>query len=187
MVKKIVISLICALIFPVTIAVANSIPTDNMVRTISNSNSYYSNDFESSRFTQQDDLSINTIKGVDLRLKNNVTEEDETLLNYDKKVITCGNSTLYFNSYLNIFKVKNNLSGYVWATGRDVIYKSDASIATARSLASTIIMEYMIYNPENDSYSTNVKSIELNSVLAGDTYKISPNKDVKVISSDIEI
>lgn len=185
MAKKLLIIAIFILLIPTVIITANSIINDDMIRNI-NSDNVLNTDFDSSRFTQSDDLSINTIKGVSLKLKDDVSEEELELKNYDIKITTRANSILYFNEYLNIFKVLNKQTGYVWSTGCDVIKKEDASVATARSLASTIIMEYMIYNPNDDTYGTNVKSVELNSVLSGDTYKISPNKDVIVDTEDIE-
>ena len=183
--KKIFSLLVILLIFPVIIITANHIPNDDFVRTsakiVDNSN----DDFNSSRHTKVDDLSINTIKGVKLRLEADVDEEELSKQNYDVLVTKQNDNELYFNSYLNIFKVLNTNTGYVWSTGFDEINKEDASIPVVKQISSLVVMEYYIYDVKNETYGTSVTAVEMTKVEATDEYKIVPNTDVLVTTSNV--
>lgn len=183
--KKLFSLLVILLIFPVIIITANHIPNDDLVRTsakiVDNSN----DDFNSSRHTKVDDLSINTIKGVKLRLEADVDEEELSKQNYDVLVTKQNDNELYFNSYLNIFKVLNTNTGYVWSTGFDEINKEDASIPVAKQISSLVVMEYYFYDVKNETYGTSVTAVEMTKVTGTDEYKIAPNTDVSVTTSNV--
>ncbi len=184
--KKLFCFLVIILIFPVILITANHIPNDDYIRTsnkiVDNTNDVYN----SSRFTKVDDLSTNTVKGVSLRLENNVTEEEVSNGNYDILVVKRNNMELYYNSYLHIFKIHNNLTGYVWSTGFDKINKEDASVAVAKQISSLVVMEYYFYDVKNETYGTGVTPVEMTKVTGTDEYSIKPNTDITVITQDIE-
>ena len=183
--KKLFSLLVIILIFPVIIITANHIPNDDMIREsskiVNNANDVYN----SSRFTKMDDLSTNTIKGVNLRLEQDVTEEEQDDSNYDVFVTKQNNMELYYNSYLHIFKVHNTLTGYVWSTGFDNINKEDASIPVAKQISSLVVMEYYFYNVQDETYGTGVTAVEMTKVTGTDEYKIAPNTDITVTTTNI--
>lgn len=185
-IKVLVSLLVVILILPLIIITANSIPNDDFIREsskiVDNSNDVYN----SSRFTKVDDLSTNTIKGVSLRLENDVTEEEKDVKNYDVLVTKQNNKELYYNSYLHIFKVHNVDTGYVWSTGFDKINASQAKAPVAKMISSLVVMEYYFYDVKNETYGTSVTAVEMTKATGTDEYKISPNTDIKVTTQDIK-
>ena len=176
MAKKIILIFLFVLITP--IFVLSAIPSDEYIRYAphsENSNDVYS----SSRFTQKDDLSTNTVKGIKLRLEENVTQEEKEDKNFDVLLTEKNGNELYYNSYLHIFKVRNSSTGYVWSTGVDHLEKSNASVVVGRQISSLVILDYYFYNTKDGTYSTTMNTEYLNKVTGTDEYTINPNNNVK--------
>lgn len=189
MVKKFV-ALITTLLLtvPVVLVVASNITKNDYIlfnyQLDNNDNDLYN----SSRFTNVDDLSENPSDGIKLRLSNEVSPEDLNNKNYDDLIVEKNDHSLYFNEYLNIFKVKNETTGYVWSTGQDVIEQKNASTTTARYLSSTITLGYYHYNNEKKAYSKDIKPIYMTSAQApkdSDYIKIGKGNDTKITVTSI--
>lgn len=96
--------------------------------------------YSSLNYTQMDDLSVNTNKG--------------SLSSSDKFVLTTSDNklSLYVNEERCIFKVKNNVTGYVYSSALENIYEGEATASTyAPFLSSSFVIQY--YN-KADSYSS---------------------------------
>lgn len=187
MAKKFVAIVITLLLMvPLFLVVANNI-TENEIIMFSNGITDNSNSiYNSSRFTGVDDFSENPSQGVALRLEKDANPEDRNNGDYDELVITKGDSSLYFNQYLNIFKVKNNITGYLWSTGQDQFSADDASAVVARFLSSTIVLGYYVYNATNDTYGNDIRLIYLTTAVKEETsYKLGQNSEVTVTTSSI--
>ena len=184
MAKKLLYILLTILFVPAVLITANNIVTDDYVYSINSS--YSSNDiYNSSRFTQVDDLTSPSNNGEMIRLIDNVENEDVTKKNYDEEVVKNGNFKLYYNSYLRSFKVQNLTTGYVWSTGKDYIGKDDASAKIARQITSLIVLEYFHYNEKEQQYATSITSVEMTKATGASEYELAPNTDINVFVSNI--
>ena len=86
MAKKLLYVILTILFVPAVLITANNIVNDDYIYSIKNS--YSSNDiYNSSRFTQVDDLTYPTNNGESLRLEENVESDDITKKNYDEEVV----------------------------------------------------------------------------------------------------
>lgn len=189
-IKKLIITfIILSVIVPITYVVANSIIIDDIV-VYTRKNVYNQNDsYNSNRFTKMDDLSVNPLKGVAVRSETEVTDEEKKNKNYDVEVTTKANKTLYFNQYLNIFKVKNNQTGYVWSTGQEYYDANQISTVLANQLSSTIVLGFYHFNPDTNNYGDNVNYkylVRAVNTTDGESRKMMPVSDVIVKVTDIE-
>ena len=82
--------------------------------------------YTSSRFTKVDDLTVNTKKGADL------IETIDEAGNLDQLIHQNDRFEMYFNERLNIVKLKNKESGYVWSSALDKIDKTFLRLTTLR-------------------------------------------------------
>ncbi len=188
--KKFIITFTFLLIIiPTVLVTANHIIVDDIV-VYTNKTIYNQNDtFNSSRFTKMDDLSENPSNGAIIRSENDVTDDEKANKNYDVVVSTRANKTLYFNEYLNIFKIKNNSTGYVWATGQEYYDAKTITAPLARQLSSTIVIGYYAYISDSNSYASNIQYINLvkaNTINEGETRAMIPEAEATVNVSDIE-
>lgn len=99
---------------------------------------------DSMLYTGVDDLSENIYKGE-------LKADDELI-----KVSNNGKYNLYFNSKLCIFKVKNNSTGYIYASALDEIDESTSTEFYAGFLSSSFSIYY--YQQLNDSNAYNINT-----------------------------
>lgn len=100
--------------------------------------------YDSNLHTGLDDLRENTQKGS---------------LNTDDKLVKVSSNNkyeLYFNEKLCIFKVKNNETGYIYASAMDKIDDSASNNYYGGLLSSSFSIEYYNYNQKSEDYDINV-------------------------------
>ena len=99
---------------------------------------------DSMLYTGVDDLSENQYKGT--------LKEDDKLVNQSNN----GKYSLYFNPKLCIFKVKNNLTNYIYASALDEIDETTSTEFYAGFLSSSFSIYY--YQQLNDSNAYNINT-----------------------------
>lgn len=146
------------------------------------SNSDFNVSYSSSHYTQVDDLKENPSFGSVLRLEVNETG------NYDEHIISNEKYSLYFNRYLNIIKIKNKLTEYIWASGLDYIDNDDIQTSyNASLLSSTLAIGYYFYNTSNNSY-TDPQYVFLNRANVDLTLESDvENKPMKIIPNTSDV
>jgi hypothetical protein len=147
-----------------------------------NSSDYDSGYYTSSRYTKVDDLTVNPKKGVKL------IETMDEKGNLDQLIHENDRFLMYFNDRLNIVKLKNKESGYVWSSGLDEIDKNDVSSPYHASfLSSTVGIGYFFYNTTNESYGDTqycfINQARINN--DSDLYIIEPNTYDAEVNSKI--
>lgn len=100
--------------------------------------------YDSSLHTGLDDLSENTQKG-------SLNENDKLV-----KVSDNQKYELYFNETLCIFKIKNNDTGYIYASAMDQIDDTASNVYYGGLLSSSFSIEYYNYNQNSEDYDINV-------------------------------
>ena len=112
---------------------------------------------ESLLYTQPDDYTVNTNKG--------------SLNSKDQLVNTSNNGklSLYFDSELCIFKVKNNETGYIWASAMDDIPDDTANMLYGGFLSSSISIDY--YQLSGDTYDPNIRKAWITQAIKSTNYK----------------
>lgn len=138
--------------------------------------------YTSSRFTKVDDLTVNTKKGADL------IETIDEAGNLDQLIHQNDRFEMYFNERLNIVKLKNKESGYVWSSALDKIDKNDVpSPYHASFLSSSVGIGYFFYNTTNESYGDTqycfINQARINK--DSDLYILEPNTAEVEVKSEI--
>lgn len=143
-------------------------------------NNYQNNlTYDSNLFTGIDDLSLNEHKG--------------SLIEDDKLICTSNNKKyeLYFNEKLCIFKVKNTLTNYIYASAMDQIDDTSSNVYYGGFLSSSFSIEYYNYNTTKGEYDLNVLkawTTKVSKLSASEKKKLlEENPDLKQFNFNISI
>lgn len=135
MVKKIlVISLLVASLFTF-IAIVKADDVEPVIGTNGIDDSIL---YDSLSYTQEDDISINANKGSLSASDRFVTSSED------------GKLSLYLNEGRCLFKIKNNVTGYVYSSALENVYEGEATASTyAPYMSSSFVLQYYL---KQDTY-----------------------------------